>query len=76
MCHNEFQESRRKYIIRLSALVANERHLEQDLEVAINNGHRIYVERSLERTRSAIEALHTQYIRTVIKSGHTERGHL
>jgi len=45
--------SRKQYLIRLPCLVANERHLEEDLK---------FVELNLHRTRKAIDELHHTYI--------------
>lgn len=65
---------RKHYMVRLCALVSNERHLEEELETATLPGHRIYAERSLQRTRSAIDELHHQYVREIKRIAVNERG--
>ena len=53
--------SRKQYLVRLSCLVTNERHLEEDLEIASDNAQRRFVELNLHRTRKAIDELHHTY---------------
>ena len=53
--------SRKQYLIRLSCLVANERHLEEDLKIASDSAQRRFVELNLNRTRKAIDELHHTY---------------
>lgn len=52
---------RKQYLIRLSCLVANERHLEEDLKIASDCAQRRFVELNLHRTRKAIDELHHTY---------------
>ena len=52
---------RKQYLIRLSCLVANERHLEEDLKIASDSAQRRFVELNLHRTRKAIDELHQTY---------------
>jgi len=52
---------RKQYLIRLSSLVANERHLEEDLKIASDSAQRRFVELNLHRTRKAIDELHHTY---------------
>ncbi len=52
---------RKQYLIQLSCLVANERHLEEDLKIASDNAQRRFVERNLHRTRKAIDELYHTY---------------
>lgn len=49
---------RKQYLIRLSCLVANERHLEEYLKLASDSAQRRFVELYLHRTRKAIDELH------------------
>lgn len=53
--------SRKQYLIRLSCLIANERHLEEDLKLASDSAQRRFVELYLHRTRKAIDELHQTY---------------
>ena len=52
---------RKQYLIQLSCLVANERHLEEDLKIASDSAQRRFVELNLHRTRKAIDELHHTY---------------
>lgn len=52
---------RKQCLIRLSCLVANERHLEEDLKIASDSAQRRFVELNLQRTRTAIDELHHTY---------------
>ncbi len=53
--------SRKQYLIRLSCLVANERHLEEDLKIASDCAQRRFVELNLHRMRKAIDELYHTY---------------
>ena len=53
--------SRKQYLIRLSCLDANERHLEEDLKIVSDSAQRRFVELNLNRTRKAIDELHHTY---------------
>ena len=53
--------SRKQYLIRLSCLVANERHLEEDLKIVSDSAQRRFVELNLNRTHKAIDELHHTY---------------
>ena len=53
--------SRKQYLIRLSCLVANERHLEEDLKIVSDSAQRRFLELNLHRTRKAIDELHHTY---------------
>lgn len=67
-------QERKAYIIRLSSLVANEKHLEDDLKELEDLAQRRFVERALTRTRAAIDELHHHYSRGYSRDGITVRG--
>lgn len=65
---------RRQYLVRLSSLIANERHLEEDLKTATDAAQRRFVELNLKRTRNAIDELHQTYTRNNPRVQYTVRG--
>jgi len=55
-------------------LIANERHLEEDLKTATDAAQRRFVELNLKRTRNAIDELHQTYTRNNPRVQYTVRG--
>lgn len=56
--------TREQYIIRLNSLVANEKHLIEDLESYKDTAMVNYLEVALVKTRRAIDELHQKIERT------------